>query len=139
MDTNRAFDTAKWDPATLGGINAWMTTIEEFDKITQQMYDNGWVLIRMRDLVNQTTDSDGNVHFTKNNALLLPADKHPYVLSIDDWSYYHSYDGKGFGDKAVLDSNGEVKIQYTDAQGNVSVGDYDVLPRLNTFLKAHTD
>ena len=139
VDTNRAFDTAKWDPATLGGINAWMTTIEEFDKITQQMYDNGWVLIRMRDLVNQTTDSDGNVHFTKNNALLLPADKHPYVLSIDDWSYYHSYDGKGFGDKAVLDSNGEVKIQYTDAQGNVSVGDYDVLPRLNTFLKAHPD
>ena len=37
VDTNRAFDTAKWDPATLGGINAWMTTIEEFDKITQQM------------------------------------------------------------------------------------------------------
>ena len=25
-------------------MNAWMTTVEEFDKITQQMYDNGYVL-----------------------------------------------------------------------------------------------
>ena len=33
-----------------------MTTIEEFDKITQQMYDNGWVLIRMRDLVTESRD-----------------------------------------------------------------------------------
>ena len=139
VDTDRAFNTTMWGEETVAGINAWMTTIEEFDKITQQMYDNGWVLIRMRDLVTQTTDENGTVHFTKNKNLLLPADKHPFVLSIDDWSYYHSYEGKGYGDKAVLDGNGKVKIQYTDAQGNVSVGDYDVMPRLNTFLDAHPD
>ncbi len=139
VDTDRAFDTTIWDADTGAGTNAWMTTVEEFDKITQQMYDNGWVLIRMRDLVKETRDEDGTVHFTKNNSLLLPADKHPFVLSIDDWSYYHSYDGKGYGDKAVLDENGKVKIQYTDASGKVSVGDYDVLPRLNTFLEAHPD
>ena len=139
VDTDRAFDTARWGEDTVAGINAWMTTVEEFDKITQQMYDNGWVLIRMRDLVSETTDSDGTVHFTKNKNLLLPADKHPFVLSIDDWSYYHSYEDKGYGEKAVLDENGKVKIQYVDSEGNVSVGDYDVLPRLNTFLNAHPD
>ncbi len=139
IDPSRTFDTTKWDSETIGGNNAWMTTIEEFDKITQQMYDNGWVLIRMRDLVTETTDSDGKVHLAKNKNLLLPPDKKPFVLSIDDWSYYHSYDDKGYGDKAVLDANGKVKIQYTDTSGNVTVGDYDVMPRLNTFLDAHPD
>lgn len=139
VDTARAFDTDKWGADAVAGINAWMTTIGEFDKITQQMYDNGWVLVRMRDLVTQTTDADGTVHFSKNKSLMLPAGKHAYVLSVDDWSYYHSYAGKGYADRAVLDANGDVKVQYTDADGNVSVGDYDVVPRLNTFIKAHPD
>ncbi len=139
VDTARAFDASKWGEETVGGINAWMTTIEEFDEITRQMYENGWILVRMRDLVNETTDADGTVHLSQNRSLLLPADKHPYVLSIDDWSYYHSYEGKGYGDKAVLDENGNVKVQYTDAQGNVDVGNYDVVPRLNAFIDEHPD
>lgn len=139
VSTARAFDTGVWGESTVAGINAWMTTIDEFDKITQQMYDNGYVLVRMRDLVTQTTDADGTVHFKKNKSLMLPAGKHPYVLSVDDWSYYHSYDQKGYADKAVLDENGDVKCEYTDEKGNVSVGDYDVVPRMNTFLKEHPD
>ena len=139
VDPGRAFDTTMWDPDTLAGVNAWMTTVDEFDKITQQMYDRGWVLVRMRDMVTQKTDENGNVTFEKNKSLLLPQDKQPFVLSIDDWSYYHSYDGKGYADKAVVDENGQIKCQYTDASGNVSVGDYDVVPRLNTFLEAHPD
>ena len=139
VDTDRAFNTALWGPETVGGINAWMTTVEEFDKIMQQMYDNGWILIRMRDLVNETVGSDGTVKLSANRNLLLPPDKHPFVLSIDDWSYYHSYEGKGYGDKAVVDANGNVKVQYTDAAGNVDIGDYDVVPRLNTFVESHPD
>ena len=139
VDPERAFDESKWSADQIAGINAWMTTIPEFDAITQQMYDNGYVLVRLRDLVKQTVDAEGNVHFEKNKELLLPAGKKAYVLSIDDWSYYHSYAGQGFGDKAVVDANGDVKIQYTDAQGNVSVGDYDVVPRLNKFLTEHPD
>ena len=139
VDEGRAFDTEKWGDSTVAGINAWMTTIDEFDSIIQQMYDNGYVLVRMRDLVVETVDADGTVHFTQNKNLMLPAGKKAYVLSVDDWSYYHSYEGKGFGDKAVVDENGDVKVQYTDADGNVSIGDYDVVPRLNTFLKEHPD
>ncbi len=139
VDTDRAFDVAKWGESDVAGINAWMTTVDEFDGIIQQMYDNGWVLVKMRDLVKETTDEDGTVHFTANDSLMLPADKQPFVLSIDDWSYYHSYDDRGYGDKVVLDENGDVKIHYTDADGNEDVGDYDVVPRLNTFCKEHPD
>ena len=139
VDPERTFDTSKWSDDTIAGNNAWMTLVEEFDKITQQMYDNGWVLIRMRDLVTETKDDDGTVHFKKNKNLLLPPDKKPFVLSIDDWSYYHTYEGKGYGDKAVVDADGNVKVQYTAADGTVSIGDYDVVPRLNTFIKEHPD
>ena len=139
VDTDRAFDSNKWSSDEIAGINAWMTTVEEFDKIIQQMYDNGYVLVRLRDLVTETKNDDGTVTFTENKNLKLPAGKKAYVLSIDDWSYYHSYDGKGYADKAVLDENGDVKCQYTDADGNVSIGDYDVVPRLNTFLEEHPD
>lgn len=39
------------------------------------MYDNGYVLVRLRDLVVETTDADGTVHFTPNTELKLPAGK----------------------------------------------------------------
>ena len=78
------------------GFNAWMTTVEEFDKITQQMYDNGYVFVRLRDLVVETTDEDGNVHFEKNTNLMLPPDKKAVVLSVDDLSYYHAYEAASY-------------------------------------------
>ncbi|MBQ0059964.1 MAG: polysaccharide deacetylase, partial [Lachnospiraceae bacterium] len=137
VDTSRAFDEEKWGEAEVAGINAWMTTIEEFDRIMQQLYDNGYVLVRMRDLVTQVTTEDGSVVFKANPSLLLPEGKKASVLSIDDWSYYHSYTGKGYGDKAVVDEQGNVKVQYTDANGNVDIGDYDVVPRLNSFIETH--
>lgn len=139
VDPERCFDSSLWEEREINGMNAWMVTIDEFDKIIQSLYDNGWVLVRMRDLVTETTDADGTIHFSKNTELLLPADKKPLVLSVDDWSYYHTYEGKGLADKAVLDENGEVKVEYTDADGNTDVGDYDVVPRLETFLKDHPD
>ncbi|MDD3219103.1 MAG: polysaccharide deacetylase [Lachnospiraceae bacterium] len=120
------------------GFNAWMTTLDEFNKITQEMYDNGYVLIRLRDLVTQTTDADGTVHFTENK-LMLPADKKPYVLSVDDLSYYHSYEGHGVASKLIVDENGLPKCEYIEDDGSVSVGDYDVVPAMNTFLEAHPD
>jgi len=139
VDKERAFDVSRWGESEVAGINAWMTTTDEFDAIMQQMYDNGYVLVRMRDLVKETTDEDGNVTLSANRSLMLPPDKRAFVLSVDDWSYYHSYTGKGYADKAVLDINGDVKVQYTDAEGRVSIGNYDVVPRLNAFIDEHPD
>lgn len=138
-DTGRAFNVEVLGQGQVDGQNAWMTTVEEFDKITQAMYDNGYVFVRLRDLVVQTTDENGNVTFTPNTNLRLPAGKKPVVLSIDDLSYYHSYKKAGYPNKLVLDENGKVKCEYTDAAGNTTIGDYDVVPRLNTFLEAHPD
>lgn len=138
-DTTRAFDVSVLGQSQVDGMNAWMTTVEEFDKITQAMYDNGYVFVRLRDLVTETTDENGNVTFSPNQNLMLPPDKKAVVLSVDDLSYYHSYQKAGYPDKLILDENGDVKCHYVTADGTEEVGDFDVVPRLNTFLKAHPD
>lgn len=138
-DTNRAFDVNTLGQDTVNGMNAWMTTIEEFDAITQQMYDNGYVFVSIKDLVVETVNEDGSVSFTKNTNLKLPAGKKPVVLSLDDLSYYHSYEAAGYPNKLVIDDDGVVRCEYTDAQGNTTVGDYDVVARLESFIKEHPD
>lgn len=138
-DTDRAFNVSVLGQGQVDGMNAWMTTIEEFDKITQTMYDNGYVFVRLRDLVVETTDANGNVTFTANTNLMLPPGKKAVVLSIDDLSYYHSYEAAGYPEKLVLDENGDVKCLYYTSDGEQHIGDYDVVPRLNTFLEEHPD
>ena len=138
-DPSRAFSAELLGQGAADGMNAWMTTVDEFDRITQQLYDNGYVYVRLRDLVVQTDNADGSVSFTPNPSLLLPPEKKAIVLSVDDLSYYHSYETASFPDHLVLDENGFVKCHYVDANGNASVGDYDVVPRLNTFLREHPD
>lgn len=138
-DPSSAFNTEVLGQFAVDGMNAWMTTVDEFDKITQKMYDNGYVFVRLHDLVTETTDENGNVHFAPNTNLLLPPDKKPVVLSVDDLSYYHSYEDASFPDKLVLDENGLVKCHYVKPDGTEEVGDFDVVPRLNTFLREHPD
>lgn len=138
-DTSRAFNADVLGQSQVDGFNAWMCTVDEFDRITQRLYDAGYVYVRLRDLVVETTDADGTVHFAPNTDLRLPEGKKAIVLSIDDCSYYHSYEPAGYPDRLVLDDNGKVKCHYVDAGGNESVGDYDVAPRLETFLEEHPD
>lgn len=134
-----AFDAVTQGQQQAEGMNAWMTTIDEFDKITQQMYDNGYVFVRLRDLVTETKDAEGNVTFTRNENLMLPPGKKPVVLSVDDLSYYHSYEKASYPDKLVLDAGGSVKCHYVKPDGTEETGDFDVVPRLNAFLEKHPD
>ena len=120
------------------GFKQWMTTVDEFNKITQAMYDNGYVLIDLHDMVTETTDENGTVHFTTNQ-IMLPEGKKPFVLSLDDLSYYHSYDGRGVASKIVLDENGKPTCEYIQADGTTVTGAYDCIPLLDQFLEEHPD
>ncbi len=120
------------------GFKQWMTTVTEFNDITQEMYENGYILVDVHDFVEETTDSSGEKHF-KQKEVYLPADKKPYVLSLDDLSYYHSYDNKGIASKLVLDENGEVTCEYKQQDGTVVTGAYDCVPLLDQFLDEHPD
>ncbi len=136
VDPDRGF---AGDDSLSAGFKQWMTTVDEFNKITQAMYDNGYVLVRLRDLVVQTTDESGNVHFTANPDLKLPVGKKAFVLSLDDLSYYHSYDGRGIASKIVLDENGKPVCEYVQADGTTVTGAYDCVPLLDQFIAEHPD
>lgn len=118
--------------------NQIMTTVEEFNKITQQMYDKGYVLVSIYDLVEKTTDANGKVTFAPGK-IMLPEGKIPYVLSIDDVCYYHYMDGDGFPTKLIVDENGKPKNEYKDKDGSISVGNYDVMPLMDAFIEEHPD
>ena len=129
-DTSKAFDGDSKE----AGYDQVMTTVSEYNAITQSMYEKGYVLVSPHDMC--TVNDDGTV--TPKN-ILLPADKKPFVLSQDDVSYYHYMDGDGFATKLVLDENGQVKNEYKNDDGSVSVGDYDLVPLLDTFVAEHPD
>ena len=122
--------------------NKAMTTVGEFDVMIQDMYNAGYVLISLDDLIVKTTNADGSVSISKNTNLYLPEGKKPLIMSEDDLSYYHSYGengAQGYADRLVIDENGEVKCLFTDTDGQVKIGDYDMVPRIDTFIKEHPD
>lgn len=135
VDPDKGFEGSD---SLAAGFNQWMTTVDEFNRVTQEMYNRGYVMIHLRDLVEETVGEDGTVHF-KSKEVLLPPGKKAFIMSMDDLSYYHSYDGRGIATKLVLDEYGQVKNEYLESDGSVSVGDYDYIPLLDQFVKEHPD
>ena len=129
-DTSKAFD----GDAKSGNYNQVMTTVEEFNKIIQILYDKGYVLVSPHDMA--VVNDDGTMSKGK---IMLPEGKIPFVLSEDDVSYYHYMDDDGFASKLVIDDNGDIKCEYTKADGKTVTGDYDVVPILDSFIKEHPD
>lgn len=130
VDTSKAFD----GDSDEAGYNQMMTTVSEFNKIMQSMYDKGYVLVSPHDMAK--VNEDGTMSRGK---IMLPPGKKAFVLSQDDVSYYHYMDGDGFASRMVLDKNGNVKCEYKEDDGSVSVGDYDMVPLLDSFVKKHPD
>lgn len=118
--------------------NSVMTTIPEFEEIIQEMYDRGYVMVHMHDMAEMQEQPDGTKKMVKKQ-IMLPEGKKPFVMSQDDVNYYVYMEGHGFADKMVLDENGKPKNQYTDKDGNVTIGDYDLVPILDKFVEQHPD
>lgn len=116
------------------GYNAVMTTVDEFNAMMSSMYSKGYVLVSMHDIC--TFDAQGN---RVDHKIMLPQGKKAFVLSQDDVNYYHGQDGDGIATKLILDENGKVKTEYRKLDGQTTVGDFDVVPLLDTFVEQHPD
>ena len=136
VDPDRGFGHPE-EKAT-AGFCQWMTTVDEFNAMMEQMYERGYVLVDLHDLVEETTDADGTVHMQPKD-VLLPEGKTPFVLSLDDLSYYHSYDGRGIASKMVLDEEGKPTCEYVTPEGETVTGSYDCVPLLDDFIEKHPD
>jgi len=135
VDTSRAFGKQSSQPL---GYNKYMTTVEEFNRIIESMYAKGYVLVSVHDIAELVTDEAGNKKLVQKD-IMLPPGKEPFVLSQDDVNYYAYMDNDGFADRLVVGPDGIPTCQYTDIDGNVSYGEYDVVPIIDRFIKEHPD
>ncbi len=140
VDPKRGFSMTgdeAWDVST-PGFCQWMTTVYEFDQLMNQMYERGFVLISLYDMIDEYEDEEGVVHVTPKD-IYLPQGKTPFVMSLDDTCYYHSYDGRGTATKLIVGDDGTPTCEYIDENGNTLIGSYDCIPRLDDFIDEHPD
>ena len=140
VDPARAFG----DVENGGNYNRNFVLLTEFTKILTTLYNNGYVLV---DFDSFTTYRDGNIYPT---SIYLPYGKKPMMLTETLLNYFQymvdpdkdgipDANGAGFANKLVVDSNGDIKAEYVDSSGNTLVGDYDLVPVLESFIKEHPD
>lgn len=123
--------------------NEVMTTIDEFCKMIQSMYDKGFVLVKLHDIAEIQVQEDGTEKMVQKE-IMLPPGKKPFVLSVDDVSYYEYMEKTGFANRLVIGGDGMVtnEMDIYDENGNVTktvTGSFDVLPILEDFIKVHPD
>ena len=149
VDPARAFDS----DYTNGGYNQYMTTIDEFVGMMEEMYDRGFVLVTPYDVAYEVTDAQGT-RFVYGD-IRLPAGKKPFIMSQDDLNYYGymigdqdgsgdipayaDVTGDGFATRIVVGEDGFPTCEYMDENGNITYGDYDLVPVLETFIRQHPD
>ena len=127
-DTSKAFD--KDESADKYDRN--MVTVTEFSKMLDSLYSRGYVLVDLNDIAK----SSNGFEFCD---IYLPEGKKPLVLSQEDVSYYASLKGNGFASKIVIGEDGLPVCEYTDENGTVTTGAFDLVPILENFIKKHPD
>lgn len=144
-DPSRAFTDGNYGSS----YNKNFVTIDEFQTILEQLYANGYVLVGLDDVVTKTEADDGTVTYAANT-IYLPDGKTPFMLTetmVNYFKYMVDPDkdgvpdakGAGFANKLVVTSSGDIKAQIVNADGNTDIGDYDLVPILESFIAEHPD
>lgn len=125
--------------AQSNGIDDWMITVDEYNKILQSVYDKGFVLVDINQIWEETTDANGLPRMVRSE-LKVPVGKKPLVLSYDDVNYYPYMLKDGFTYKLILGEDGQIWSQGKDPQGNEVISqDLDAVTILDKFVREHPD
>ncbi len=149
VDTSRAFD----GEYTETGYNQYMTTCDEFWKMLEAMYARGYVLVSPYDVAYEQEGPNGP--YFVQGTIRLPEGKTPFLMSQDDLNYYGymiggesgvdetpvfaNTKGDGFASRIVIGEDGYPTCEYMDENGNITYGDYDLVPLLEKFIQEHPD
>ena len=144
-DPARAFNDKTWG----GQYNRNFVTVDEFEKILEQLYANDYVLVDMDDIISETNTGGAITYAAK--PLYLPDGKKPVMITETMVNYYAymidgnddgepDKEGAGFASRLVVDKlTGDIKAEMVNSVGETVVGDYDLVPILEKFIKAHPD
>nr|WP_325258635.1 hydrolase [uncultured Oscillibacter sp.] len=120
------------------GLDDFMVTVDEYNKILQSVYDKGYVLVDINSVWSEA--KEGEETRMVRNTLYLPEGKKPLILSYDDTNYYPYMLENGLTYKLILDENQKIASWGQDPQGNEVVSrDLDAIPILDKFVEEHPD
>ncbi len=120
------------------GLDDFMVTVDEYNKILQSVYDKGYVLVDINSVWSEA--KEGEETRMVRNTLYLPEGKKPLILSYDDTNYYPYMLENGLTYKLILDENQKIASWGLDPQGNEVVSrDLDAIPILDKFVEEHPD
>ncbi len=114
-------------------------TVNEFKKILDALYQDGYMLINMNDTYVKT-DINGEIKYEIRKPLKFPKGKKPLIMSFDDTNYYHDKQGFGTVDKLILSKNGKV-VSYTKMKNGDEIisDDNEFIPIIDKFVEEHPD
>ena len=135
-----AFHDCPSSQSQKNGLDDWMVTVDEYNKILQSVYEKGYILVAMEDVWSEYTTESGETRMQRNT-LMLPEGKKPLVISFDDVNYYDYMLEEGFTSKLVVGDDGEIWAECTDpyTKETFLTQDLDATTLLDKFVYAHPD
>ena len=125
--------------AAANGIDDFMVTVGEYNKILQSVYDRGYILVDIADVWSEVPGEDGQPKMVRNT-LYLPEGKKPLIISYDDTNYYPYMLGNGFTYKLIIGEDGKVASWGLDPAGKEVVSRVlDAITILDKFVEEHPD
>ena len=89
-----------------------MTTVNEFNKILEQMYERGYVLVSLHDICYEVEDAENGGQKMVYGDIKLPEGKKAFVMSQDDLCYYEYQAGDGLATRIVIGEDGRPTCEY---------------------------
>ena len=144
-DASRAFTNQEWG----NSYNKNFVTVDEFQKILEQLYNNDYVLVEMEHCIAETVTGDTITYSAM--PVLLPDGKKPVMITETMVNYFNymidgngdgtpDKDGAGFASRLVVDElTGNIQAEMVNSSGETVRGDYDLVPILEKFIEEHPD
>lgn len=148
-DPSRAFQKSVAGDLA-GSYNKNFVTTDEFSRILNQLYTGNYVLVDFNSFVSKSKPADDGSVTYFGTSMWLPAGKKPIMITETMVNYFEymvdsnkdgapDAGGHGFANKLVVTASGDIKASLIDASGNELIGDYDLVPILEDFIKEHPD
>lgn len=131
-DTGQAFGQEDTQAAVT--LDQSRVTVDEFNAMLEQLYEDGYVLVRFSDLA--AVNEDGVMEAKE---LMLPAGKKPLLLSETNVNYDLELSGQGLASRLILDENGALTCERQTSDGSTVTGAFDVVPCVEAFIQEHPD
>ncbi len=126
--------------ASAKGMDDYMTTVDEFKRMLEELYKNDYILVNIDKMYGEVENEDGTTSYGRLS-FQLPKGKKPLIISTDDMNYYQYMRENGCNWKLVVGDDGHIAEMSVDPQTGkevVTQGN-EVFSILNQFIEEHPD